>query len=246
MRSHLYVATLASTLAIVGIASVASAQQATRDQAPDAQSMTVTEAEVASAAGSDTPQARALVHYERGRAYYAAGRYRSAINELETAIHLDPAGFNLFFDLGLVYERTNQPDRAVTAYRHYLEHVTDPAERERAERIIQRVDGGRAELADINSRHGRADAAFWTLTATSLAALVGGGVAVVLASQRGGLSMMQADNLRIGGDIALIGGGALAITAAVLYLVRDGVPPNTPVCVTAGIGPQSVVVGFTF
>src|SRR5205085_4302908 len=132
----------------------------------------------------------------------------------------------------------NQPDQAVASYRHYLDHVTDPAERERAERIIQRVDGGRAELAEINARRGRADALFWTVTATSLAALAGGGVAVILASRPG--PAMQAENLRVGGDVALIGGGALALAAAVLYLVRDASPRNTPMCITAAIGPQRV------
>ena len=90
-----------------------------------------------------------------------------------------------------------------------------------------------------------ADALFWMVAGTGLAALAAGGVMLVLAT-RPSLPTSQVESLRLGGDFALISGGALAITAAVLYLVRDALPPNTPMCVTASIGPQSVAVGFTF
>ena len=46
----------------------------------------------------------AIIHYERGRALYAEGRYRQAVFELETAHSLDPAGTNLLLNLGTVHE----------------------------------------------------------------------------------------------------------------------------------------------
>ena len=78
------------------------------------------------------------MHYERSRTYYAAGRYRASIVELETAIRMDPTGTNLYFDLGLLYERVGRIDRAMEAYRTYLVRTSDPAERERRVHFIQR------------------------------------------------------------------------------------------------------------
>lgn len=180
-------------------------------------------------------QQAALIHYERGRAYYAAGRYRMAVNELETAVQLDPTGFNLFFDLGLVYERLGDVDRAVSAYRHYLDHVSDPAERERGERILFRVRGARSEMEDMHRGRGDADAWFWLTASLSLSAIATG--VVVLETAHG-----TDQTAHVGGDVLVAAGAGLAVTAALLYFVRFASPRHTPRCITAG----RAGLGFAF
>jgi Flp pilus assembly protein TadD len=238
MRAPPHAALLAAALGLVARTASAIAQTITGPAASEASPIT-----------PSTAQARAVVHYERSRAYYAAGRYRAAITELETAARLDPSGYNLFFDLGLVYERIGRIDEAMGAYRRYLAHTQDPLERERAERIIARLVGARVELAEIAQRRGHADALFWTVSVGSAVSLVAGGTllasalradGVVDELQRGGApearvreSMSSANTQHIAADVALIGGGALAVTAVLLYLLREAPPPNTPLCVSA-------------
>ncbi len=178
-------------------------------------------------------QGRALHHYERGRAYYAVGRYRSAISELETAIRLDPAGFNLYFDLGLVYERVGDAEHALAAYRHYLEHVSDPAERERAERIVSRVQGARIEIQDMQARRGRADAWFWGTATASLATLVTGSALLIAGATEA--NPQTAGTLNVVGGTGLALGAGLGVTAALLYFLREAPPRYAPRCITAGV-----------
>lgn len=188
----------------------------------------------------------AVLHYERGRSYYAVGRYRSAIAELETAIRLDPAGFNLYFDLGLVYERVGMTDRALAAYRRYLDHLTDPAERERAERIVARLQGARVEIEDMRTHRGRADVWFWSATAASVAALVTTGI--VLTAAWTAPSSASTPPLELAGGTTLSISAGLALTAAVLYFARDAVPRELSHCITASIdarGPR-LTVAFDF
>lgn len=204
-------------------------------------------------------QHRAVVHYERSRAYYAAGRYRAAAAELETAIRLDPRGYNLYFDLGLVYERIGQIDRAIEAYRHYLHATPDPAERERTERILARLQGARNEIADIQRRWGHADTLFWSVAIGSVASAVTGSVLLAAAIRtddrvnelrRTGATDStirqerdRANTLHLSADVALIGSAGLAVTAALLFFTREAPPRNTPVCVTAFVSPQGATLG---
>jgi tetratricopeptide (TPR) repeat protein len=239
MRAPVLAAILTATIGATAVASTASAQAiSVSDNAPPSSSpppSTIPPTEA---------QARALQHYERGRAYYAVGRYRSAINELETAIALDPAGYNLFFDLGLVYERVGDADHALAAYRHYVQHVTDPAERDRAERIISRVQGGRIELQDMQVRHGRADALFWGIGAGAIGAFAAGSILLIVASRE-----TQPDPVRtytVLGSSGLVIGGGLAIAAAVLYFAREAPPRYAPRCLTAGADAHGAYVGAVF
>jgi tetratricopeptide (TPR) repeat protein len=198
---------------------------------------------------SGSGQARALVHYERSRAYYAAGRYRASIAELEAAVRLDPNGYNLYFDLGLVYERIGRLPEALGAYRRYLAHVQDPVERERAERIIARLQGARSELADLYPVRGNADTLFWSGTLGSVATLVAGGALLASALRadettealrhdnapawRVREAMDSAQGQHLAADVTLLGGGALAVTAVLLYLLRETPAPNAPLCLSA-------------
>jgi tetratricopeptide (TPR) repeat protein len=232
MRAHRLAATLASVLSIVAVTNSAWSQ--TPSPSPEPSPSPAPPPVVPTAA-----QQEALIRYERGRAYYAAGRYRMAVVELEAAAQLDPLGYNLYFDLGLVYERLGEVDQASVAYRRYLEHISDPVERERAERIVVRLRGARAELGDVHRGHGDADGWFWLTAALSIGALGVGTTLLVTAH--------SADNTpRTAGEVFLVGGGALAVTAALLYFARLAPPQHTPHCVTAGVGLREVMVGVTF
>src|SRR5687767_3496495 len=59
----------------------------------------------------------ALELYARARDARARNQPFSAINLLEQAIKLDPASFELHFALGSVYQRANNIDKAIEAYR---------------------------------------------------------------------------------------------------------------------------------
>lgn len=117
---------------------------------------------------SSRPRDEAEAHYAQARAHYAAGRYRAATAALERAARLDPEGVNLYFNLGAVYERMGELDRAVVAYERYSARVTDEAERERVGRILLRVRAARRLLAPRGVERGRADALFFVVTGAAL------------------------------------------------------------------------------
>jgi tetratricopeptide (TPR) repeat protein len=156
-------------------------------------------------------QAQALVHYERGRRHYAAGRYRLAVRELERAFLLDPEGTNLQYNLGMVYERLGAVEPAARAYRRYLTGIEDPEERMRTQRILSRLRGARAELDAVSLRRGRADGLFWATTGAALAS-VGFGLTWV--------AVNHPEDADAGLGFA-IGGLCLGALAAVLYFARD-------------------------
>lgn len=214
-------------------------------------------------ATSGDTNTRAVAHYERGRAHYATGRYRSAIVELEAAIHLAPNLRDLYYDLGLVYERLGRLDAARRSYRTYLEHASDPAERERTQRILTRLEGAQREPLEFvwgGGPLGRADALFWGLTASAGASLVGGAVLFTL----GVLSSNRSDELLTQGrpgesrdvrelaTVELASGigllaiaGALGTTAGILYAIRPARDPSlTPLCFTILPGSASLLVRF--
>lgn len=175
-------------------------------------------------------QPAAIVHYQRGRAHYATGRYRAAAIELERAFTLDPSGTNLLHDLGMVYERMGDMDRALVAYRRYRDRVDDPAERARADRILTRLRGARTELAEIGRHHGRADALFWVTLGIGLAGL-GTGVTVLATADGTGPSATA--------GVALTAGGvALGLFSLVLYFARDAAPPPPPRLALAPLSPE--------
>jgi tetratricopeptide (TPR) repeat protein len=94
----------------------------------------------------DEPRAGAPEHhFERALEDYRAGRYRAAIQALNSAIVLDPNSKDLFFNLALVYEKLGELDRAIVALGRYVELESDPAEVKRATQAIARMRGARAE-----------------------------------------------------------------------------------------------------
>jgi tetratricopeptide (TPR) repeat protein len=193
-------------------------------------------------APADTPaapapgstRARALEHYERGRASYAVGRYRAAALELERAYELDPSGTNLLFNLGAVLERLGQIDRAIDAYERYRRRVRDPEERRRTARIVTRLRGARVELADISRRHGNADGVFWGVAGAALASTSVG--TLWFATAREGASRAIPITFTVAG-------ASLFVLAGVLYFAREA-PPRRTLYVSAPFDGAGIAAGL--
>ena len=161
--------------------------------------------------------APAQAQYNEARTAYAAGRYRRAAGLLEAALALDPAGTNLWFNLGVVQERLGLIDRAIFAYQRYLARIEEPAERARTERIVARLNGARAELLAMHPRRGRADGAFFLTTGAALASTALG-VTWFATQTTPGVEPVP---------VAFTSAGvALGVFAAVLYFAREA--PRAP------------------
>lgn len=90
--------------------------------------------------------AAARKHYEKARADYAQGAYREAIGELEAAHSLDPNAKDLVFNLGVVHEKLADIDEALKWFRLYTSMNLTPAERDRADAYLKRLEGAKKEL----------------------------------------------------------------------------------------------------
>jgi tetratricopeptide (TPR) repeat protein len=231
----------ACTASLVALSAHANAQP----NAPQPPSAAATDADpepTPPASSSDRAAARpnatnrelAVVHYERGRSLYAAGRYREAVFELETAYSLDRTGTNLLLNLGMVHERLGHIDDAILAYSRHLASSTDEAERTRTQRILTRLRGARAELADMSRRHGRADGLFWAAAGGAVASTTIG--AAMFATQRAGSNSAAP-------VIFTATGASLGVLALVLYFARES-PERHTLFVSAG--PSSVGLAGTF
>ncbi len=162
--------------------------------------------------------APARAQYNEARAAYAAGRYRRAAALLEAAIARDPAGTNLWFNLGVVLERLGSIDQAIIAYQSYLARVTDPADRARTNRIVTRLEGARAELLAVGLRRGRADGWFFVTTGAAVASTTLG--VVWFATER-------AEGVDPVPVVFTASGIALGVLATVLYVAREVPRPPT-------------------
>lgn len=86
------------------------------------------------AGAAEAQDARAL--FTQGQAAYETGDYQTAVDLWERAYGLDARPL-LQYNLAQAYERLGQLDRAVTAYRLYVEHT--PGEDERARNARARI-----------------------------------------------------------------------------------------------------------
>lgn len=200
---------------------------------------------------AEEPPPDALKHYQRGRELYQAGRYREALAELERALALDPDSPNLVYNVARVHELLGEIDLAIEHYVRYQKLLPpDQAEEiARVESTLQRLAGAREQVAPEpiqnppqpsgppRRERGVADAAFWTLTATSAAALAGGGGVGFMAlradqevqdftigedgdlAERNALAD-RADRLALASDITVLAGATLGVTAILLYALR--------------------------
>ncbi|MBW2459038.1 MAG: tetratricopeptide repeat protein [Deltaproteobacteria bacterium] len=94
----------------------------------------------ARAAGESAPE-RALQLHDEARTLYGVGKYEEAIAQLEKAVRLDPSAKVLFYNLGLIEEKTGRHDDALRHYHRCLKLEKDPREREQLQRIIDRIEG---------------------------------------------------------------------------------------------------------
>jgi hypothetical protein len=101
----------------------------------------------ASSGVSSTAHQGAMRAYADARALYQQGRYRDAVKRLEEARVLDPAAKELPYNLALVHEKLGELDDAVRYMTMYAAMETDPVEKERAEKAVERLEGARKDLA---------------------------------------------------------------------------------------------------
>ena len=90
--------------------------------------------------------AAARKHFDKARADYARGAYREAIGELEAAHTLDPNAKDLVFNLGVVHEKLADIDDALKWFRVYVTMSLTPAEHDRADAYIRRLEGAQKEI----------------------------------------------------------------------------------------------------
>ena len=203
----------------------------------------------------ETPQA-ALDHYELGRRYYLAGRYREALTELKDALDLDRNAPDLLYNVARVYENLNELDQAIAYYQRYLEQLplSQTEDRDRTEKTIRRLQGAKqlspsrpkaasARQDAASSHFGRADLAFWITASAGIALLAGGATCGVLALRKydavgdfvvgadGSLekrSGLSDDTKRFAllADGLFIASGLALTSAALLFLLRDAEQPE--------------------
>ena len=90
--------------------------------------------------------AQAAEHFERALAWYRAGKYLRAVEELKAALERDPGGKDLVFNLALVQEKQGDLAGAIDSLQRFQAMEKDPKELERASQAIERLRGAQAEL----------------------------------------------------------------------------------------------------
>lgn len=226
MRRHgLFAAVLVASVVAAATPARAQSTQSNNDSDPEPTPPAASTDRAAPPRPNATNRELAVVHYERGRSLYAAGRYREAVFELETAYSLDRTGTNLLLNLGMVHERLGHIDDAILAYTRHLASATEEGERTRTQRILTRLRGARAELADISRHHGRADGIFWAAAGGAVASTAIG--AAMFATQRPGSNDTAAP------VIFTATGASLGVLALVLYFAREA-PERHSLFVSAG------------
>ena len=131
-------------------------------------------------------QIKAQEHFKRARELYQSGSYRETQAELEAALALDPEGKDLLFNLGVVSEKLGKFDEALGYFRRYAGMNVSPAEKQRADGFIKRLEGAKNEIVPVPApappppeprkaepppENGRVDAATVIAASVALAAL---------------------------------------------------------------------------
>jgi tetratricopeptide (TPR) repeat protein len=89
----------------------------------------------------------AMALHDEAWALYADGRYRAAIDRLESALRIDPGGRELIYNLALLHEKLANPREAAGYYRRYLETETDPKVKARIQATLRRLEGAEREIS---------------------------------------------------------------------------------------------------
>lgn len=104
--------------------------------------------------------ALAEARYQVGRTLYARGDYAGAAREFEIALEIFPQSPKLAFNLARTFERLQDDERALAAYRRYLTIAPAAPDRDEIERIIggleRRVDAARPKLVVTSEPAGAA------------------------------------------------------------------------------------------
>jgi len=189
--------------------------------------------------------AQAAEHFERALAWYRAGKYRSAVVELDAALERDPGGKDLLFNLALVQEKLGDLAGAIASLQRFQTLEKDPKELERASQTIERLKGAQAELLPAPSgtsppiptsvdcprplTRGKFDA--WVIGSGSLALaslLVGTVFGVRALTLDADTDQSRARDAAIVADIALATGLLAGAGSVALYFGRSGDPPPSP------------------
>jgi tetratricopeptide (TPR) repeat protein len=205
---------------------------------------------------------QAMALHDEAWALYEDGHYRAAIERLEAALHIDPEGRELVYNLALLHEKLGDLHTAAEYYRRYLDMEPDPKARERVLATLRRIEGAEREgvgrpLAPLApppapplgpSRERRA----WTIASGGLAGAafltgIGCGMTALLrnpgpnATTGDGTTIqsLQADahaahTAAVVADVAFVVAAAAATTALVLHYTRPRVAPLAPLAPTAG------------
>jgi tetratricopeptide (TPR) repeat protein len=93
--------------------------------------------------GDSAPE-RALKLHDQARGLYTQGRYSDAVAKLLEAVRLDPKAIVLYYNLGLIEEKTGDLRAAQEHYEAALALETDERERDKLRRIIRRVEAAQS------------------------------------------------------------------------------------------------------
>lgn len=100
---------------------------------------------------SPAKKAQAKARFTKAKQLYKAGKYRAAIDELQSALELDPEGAELVYNLGVIHEKLTEVETAIIYYKKYIAMVPDEQEKDRVKEIIERLRGARKEVAPVQS-----------------------------------------------------------------------------------------------
>lgn len=95
---------------------------------------------------ANTPASEALALHDQAKKAYAGGSYREAARLLEQAIQLDPQAAELYYNLGLIYEKLGELDTARTYFESSLSMEKDEGMRSRLQSVLKRIEGAKTEV----------------------------------------------------------------------------------------------------
>ena len=81
----------------------------------------------------------AVVHYNRGNAYFRQGNSQEAISEYDKAIELNPTYANVYYNRGQAYKALGKREEALADLEQSLFFADDPGLRERAKKEVEEL-----------------------------------------------------------------------------------------------------------
>ncbi len=103
------------------------------------------------AAAQEAPD-RAVALHDEARTLYEQGDYRAAVSRLEEAVRLDPGAKVLFYNLGLIYEKLGELDKALVSFRRCRELETNTIEREKLDNDTRRIESAQGHADDARRK----------------------------------------------------------------------------------------------